>query len=93
MYRQYAMTVMKTIDDSGGKLLAANDVVPFEATPAQPRIVIGEFPSLEAARAWYESDAYQAVKHLRIDATTSVLFMVEGITMPAEPHTSKGGSA
>ena len=93
MYRQYAAAVMGTIAGSGGRVVSANDVEAYEGTPAQPRIVIGEFPTLEAARAWYQSDAYQAVKHLRIDATTSVLFMVEGITMPAEPHTLKDGSS
>ncbi len=88
-YRKYAMAVMGTIDGSGGRIVAANDVEAYEGAPAQPRIVIGEFPSLDAARAWYASDAYQAIKQLRIDATTSVLFMVEGITMPSEPHAAQ----
>lgn len=88
-YRKYAMAVMGTIADSGGRVVAANDVEAYEGTPAQPRIVIGEFPSLEVARAWYESDAYAAIKQLRIDATTSVLFMVEGVTLPAAPHEAR----
>ena len=85
-YRQYAAAVRGTIAGSGGRVVAANDVEPYEGVPAQPRIVIGEFPTMDAARTWYESDAYQAVKQLRIDATTSVLFMVEGINMPDAPH-------
>jgi uncharacterized protein (DUF1330 family) len=89
MYREYATAVMSTIGGGGGRLLAANDVEAVEGVPAQPRVVIGEFPSLEAAKAWYESEAYQAIKHLRIDATTSVLFMVEGATMPAAPHSAR----
>lgn len=88
MYRQYAAAVMGTIAGFGGKLLAANDVEAYEGTSAQPRIVIGEFATMEAARTWYESPEYQAVKHLRIDATTSLLFTVEGITMPEAPHTN-----
>jgi uncharacterized protein (DUF1330 family) len=92
-YRQYAAAVMGTIGSSGGRVVAANDVEAFEGTPAQPRIVIGEFPTLEAAREWYQSPEYDAIKQLRIDATTSVLFMVEGITMPSEPHASKDGVA
>lgn len=88
MYREYATAVMSTIGGGGRRLLAANDVEAVEGVPAQPRIVIGELPTVDAAKAWYESDAYQAIKHLRIDATTSVLFMVEGVTMPATPHTN-----
>lgn len=90
-YRQYAAAVMGTIGSSGGRVVAANDVVAYEGAPAQPRTVIGEFPSMDAARAWYESPEYQAIKHLRVEATTSVLFMVEGLTMPENPHTAPGG--
>jgi uncharacterized protein (DUF1330 family) len=86
MYRKYAMSVMQTIDGSGGRVLAANDVEEFEGSAAHPRLVIGEFPTIDAAKTWYESDAYQAIKQLRIDATTSVLFMVEGITLPETAH-------
>jgi uncharacterized protein (DUF1330 family) len=88
-YRRYAAAVMGTISSSGGRVLAANDVEPYEGTPVQPRIVIGEFPTMDAARTWYESPEYSAIKQLRIDATTSVLFMVEGVTLPEAPHAQK----
>ena len=40
------------------------------------RTVIIEFPSKELARAWYDSDEYQAVVGLRHDSTTSNLVIV-----------------
>jgi uncharacterized protein (DUF1330 family) len=91
-YRQYAAAVMGTIGSSGGRVLAANDVEPYEGVPAQPRIVIGEFPTMDAALAWYESPEYQSIKQLRIDATSSVLFMVEGVTVPTQPHKQAGAA-
>jgi uncharacterized protein (DUF1330 family) len=93
-YRQYAMAVMSNIQQGGGKVLAANDAaIAFEGAPPYPRTVIGEFPSVEAARAWYDSPEYAAIKHLRIDATTSVVFVVEGMTLPEAPHSAAGATA
>ena len=42
------------------------------------RTVLIEFPSKELARAWYESDEYQAVVGLRHGAATSNLVIVSG---------------
>ena len=46
------------------------------------RTIVGEFPDIASARAWYESDAYQAIIDLRKNATDGALFFVEGMTMP-----------
>lgn len=45
---------------------------------ARPRTVILEFPSIEAARACYASDAYQKAKALRDPVSTADLVIVEG---------------
>jgi uncharacterized protein (DUF1330 family) len=82
MYREYASKLAPTAAPYKGRLLAANDAESREGEPALRRTIIGEFPSLEDARAWYESDAYQAILPLRLQSTTSVLFFVEGFTMP-----------
>jgi uncharacterized protein (DUF1330 family) len=42
------------------------------------RTVIVEFPSLEQARAWYESVEYQKAKDIRTAHSTGRLFIVEG---------------
>lgn len=87
-YQKYGMAAMPNIEKFGGRVLAANDAaIAFEGTPPYPRTVIGEFPSVEAARTWYESSEYQAIKHLRTDATAGILFVVEGgLSMPDAPH-------
>jgi uncharacterized protein (DUF1330 family) len=87
MYYDYASKIAPTAAPYGGRILAANDAEVREGTLPYLRTVIGEFPSLEQARAWYESEGYQAIIHLRQNATEGALFMVEGLTMPPEPPT------
>ena len=81
-YREYASKIGPTASPYNGRILAANDAELKEGEPALRRTIVGEFPSLEDARAWYDSDAYQAIIHLRLQSTTTVLFFVEGFTMP-----------
>jgi uncharacterized protein (DUF1330 family) len=85
-YGEYGAGVMPTIAQYGGRLLVANDIDVKEGSPAYPRTVMGEFPDMESARKWYESSEYQPLIPLRQAATDGVLFMVEGVTMPSEPH-------
>ncbi|MEX0801587.1 MAG: DUF1330 domain-containing protein [Dehalococcoidia bacterium] len=82
-YREYASKLAPTAAPYNGRILAANDAEPREGEPAFRRTIIGEFPSLEQLRAWYESPAYQQILPLRLQSTTSILFFVEGFTMPA----------
>jgi uncharacterized protein (DUF1330 family) len=47
--------------------------------------VVLEFESVEAARAWYESDAYEKVKPLRQAAADCHGVIISGIDMPSKP--------
>lgn len=82
MYYEYAAKLFETTKGYGGKVLAANDAEVREGSLPHLRTVIGEFPDLESARAWYESDAYQEIIGLRQNSTEGTLFFVEGMTMP-----------
>ena len=82
MYYDYASKIGATIQGFEGKILAANDAEVREGSLPYLRTVIGEFPTLDAARSWYESDAYQSIIGLRKNATQGALFFVEGLTMP-----------
>jgi uncharacterized protein (DUF1330 family) len=46
---------------------------------AMESVVITEFPSVEAARAWYDSAAYREVRRLRHLAADYRAFIVEGV--------------
>jgi len=88
MYYDYASRLAATVGPHSGKLLAANDAEVREGSLPYLRTVIGEFPTLEDAQGWYESDAYQAIIGLRQNATDGALFFVSGLTMPPrEPRT------
>jgi uncharacterized protein (DUF1330 family) len=43
------------------------------------RVVIIEFPDLDAARGWYESDDYAPLRELRRSASKTDIFVVEGV--------------
>ena len=42
-------------------------------------LVVIEFPSMEHAQGWYESDAYRAIRHLRIEHTEGDVVLVQGV--------------
>jgi uncharacterized protein (DUF1330 family) len=42
-------------------------------------IVIAEFQSFEAAKAWYESPAYQAIRHHRLKGAIYSGLVVQGV--------------
>lgn len=80
MLDEYVAKVIPTIRSGGGRIVA------FEESPEvvegeveHPRTVILEFPSREAFRAWYDSDAYQAILPLRLDSTPGTLIVVNGL--------------
>jgi uncharacterized protein (DUF1330 family) len=41
--------------------------------------VLIEFPTMEAARAWYESDAYQEARKLRFAGADYRVFLTQGL--------------
>ncbi|MGW1504843.1 DUF1330 domain-containing protein [Streptomyces mirabilis] len=47
------------------------------------RTVVLAFESVEAARAWYESDAYAEAKPLRLAAADCNVVIVSGFEMPS----------
>jgi len=81
-YYDYSSKIFPTLKEFGGKILAANDAEVREGTIPHLRTIVGEFPSLKQARAWYDSPGYQAIVDLRKNATTGHLLMVEGMVMP-----------
>lgn len=56
----------------GGRLVVA------EGGWHPSRLILIEFPSWDAARAWYFGDAYQALARLRRSGSTTEMVLVEG---------------
>ena len=58
----------------GGKLQS------LDGGEAPKGVVVIAFDSVEQAREWYDSAAYQAIKPLRQSSTKGRMFIVEGVT-------------
>jgi uncharacterized protein (DUF1330 family) len=79
-YRQYeTASHLEIFDKFGGKVVGIDeDVDIVEGSWPFTRTVLIEFPSKQRARAWYESEEYQAVVGLRHDSATSNLVIAAG---------------
>ena len=79
----YSGKAIPTILQSGGKLIVVErnaEVLEGEWNGTQTVMV--EFDSVAAARAWYNSDAYQAIISERHAAADSNAVIVSGFEMP-----------
>lgn len=79
-YEQYKAASPAAIAAGGGRFLVrGGELVVLEGDWRPPRLVMLEFEDLEAARRWYESEAYQEAKKLREGAARFRAVAVEGI--------------
>ncbi|MBT6272847.1 MAG: DUF1330 domain-containing protein [Chromatiales bacterium] len=79
-YAKYREKVPATVEQFGGTyLVRGGPLESIEGDAPRARSVVLEFASVEHAKAWYNSDEYQAIVHLRLNASTGSAFVVEGI--------------
>ncbi|MCW3838038.1 DUF1330 domain-containing protein [Sphingomonas canadensis] len=79
-FARYAPQVPAVLAMHGGRYLArAGRFELLEGAAAGDRAVILEFPSMDAARAFYYSPEYQAIAPIRRAATEGGSFIVEGV--------------
>ena len=75
----YAKHTPPTIGTYGGKAIVRSDNVQgLEGTDIPGRVVVLEFPDMDAARNWYNSEEYQALVPFRQAAAEGKLILVEG---------------
>ena len=80
----YAGKAVPTILQSGGKLIVVErNAEVLEGEWHGTQTIIVEFDSVDAARAWYNSEAYQAIIGERHAAADSNAVIVSGFVMPA----------
>lgn len=78
-YAHYASQVPQTIAAYGGQyLVRGGKASQVEGQSHGERNVVIEFPSREAAQAWYASDAYQAIIKNRTTNAEGALVLVDG---------------
>ncbi len=79
-YADYRALVPASIEAYGGRFLARGGKVESLEGPWQPkRTVILEFPSVERAKAWWDSEEYAPAKALRRSASQGSLILLEGL--------------
>lgn len=78
-YAAYQAAAPAVFAAHGARFLARGGASDVMEGPELARHVVIEFPSLEAARACYASDAYQKAKQSRAGAAIAHVVLVEGL--------------
>jgi len=85
LLERYKHAARPTLATAGGSVTVAygrHEVL--EGAPLAGVVTV-EFPTFDAARAWYHSEAYSAASELRKSATKAHVVLVEGLAQPAVP--------
>ena len=78
-YENYRSQVPPVVAKHGGKYLVRGG--PFQILEGDwtlNRLVVLEFPTITAAKEFYDSEEYRPLKEIRTNATKSNLVLVEG---------------
>ena len=79
-YPDYVRQVPATLAPYGGRFLARGGAVEVVEGDWEPkRLVVIEFPSVERARAWYDSPEYAPARQLRWATSEAQLVLVDGV--------------
>jgi uncharacterized protein (DUF1330 family) len=79
-FERYRDAVPPVIAAHGGRyLVRGGELHVIEGTPGWKRLVVLEFPSLAAARAFCNAPDYAPLLALRLASTNSQMVMVEGL--------------
>ena len=82
-FAAYGPSVGPTFAGTGVEVLAVDPAsTPLEGDAPKTTVVL-KFPDAAAARAWYDSPQYGAIKHLRTDNSKGRMVLVEGFVPPA----------
>lgn len=77
---EYRRLVPSTITAMGGKFIVrGGQTTPLEGDWNPERIVVVEFPSVEKAKEWWNSELYSKAKSIRQRAATTKMILIEGI--------------
>ncbi len=90
-YKRYVAEATPAYEAHGARFLVrGGTATPLEGDGRARNVVI-EFPSLEQARACYESETYQAARAHRVAVSEGEIVIVQGAVGPREVPASKRG--
>jgi uncharacterized protein (DUF1330 family) len=83
-YEEYKALAAPTVMAYDGQYIVRGGAAKtLEGTREPGRIVVLKFPSVDRAKEWWASDAYQPAKALRHSSANTEMILVEGMsTLP-----------
>ena len=79
-YDEYKTKAAQTIIAAGGRyVVRGGDVEALEGEPPAGRTVVLEFPTMDAAVAWYRSAEYTETRKIREGAARARMYVVNGV--------------
>jgi uncharacterized protein (DUF1330 family) len=79
-YEQYKAKAAATVAAAGGRyVVRGGDAEPLEGDLPAGRTAVLEFPTRQAALAWYRSEEYAAARSLREGAAVATVYLVDGV--------------
>ncbi|HYH52117.1 MAG TPA: DUF1330 domain-containing protein [Acidimicrobiia bacterium] len=78
VYEEYRPLAGESVARHGGRFIVRGGKNEAWEGEWSDRIVVLEFEDLDAARAWYHSDDYQAAVRIRHRSSTARMIAVEG---------------
>lgn len=79
-YAEYTKHTPRIIDRFGGRFIArGGNVTTLEGEPETRRVVVLEFPSLEVAQQFYDSEEYGHAKAIRAGAAEGDFILVDSM--------------
>ena len=81
---KYWSSIGPTLEGQPIKLLAA--YTPYEVLEGENvlGVFVGQWPSIKAAKAWYDGPGYKAIRHLRTDNAKYTGVLVEAGVAPRQ---------
>lgn len=75
----YMERIQASLDPFGGRFLVHGTNPEVMEGPVEGSYVLIEFPDMDKAHGWYESDAYQAILPMRIDNMEGTAVLLHGV--------------
>lgn len=83
-YREYMRHTPRVIERFGGRFVVRGGAMETLEGPEETlRVVVIEFPSMDAARGFYRSEEYARIKTLRNGAGTAKFVLLDGYPIEA----------
>ena len=79
IFAEYRQQVPATVEKYGGKFVVrGGNFEVLEGNWHPKRVVVIEFPSMEQAKRWYDSEEYRGPKAVRLKSSKGSLVLVDG---------------